>query len=204
MSLRRPTEVFLFIYWPFEASLQTPDRCLLLLICYCIFINNLLTCIRDLFTFRDWHHEHKYFGTSLLYYTRVHNVCEYIQSTHWLVPGYCLGQISCTKRSDPWWQPRNACNGDSSLAKIGVNLVSCSRGKWSPIDTDDSQPLPPSTTRNHLLYSQARMVLYDIFCIWLEFLYQVSALSANSYLGADEYKGHFPGISTRRIGRHIF
>jgi len=34
-----------------------------------------------------------------LYYTRVHNVCEYIQSTHWLVPGYYLGQISCTERS---------------------------------------------------------------------------------------------------------
>ena len=27
-------------------------------------------------------------------------------------------------------------------------------------------PLPPSTTRNHLLYSQARMVLYYIFCIF--------------------------------------
>ena len=25
-----------------------------------------------------------------LYYTRAHNVCEYIQSTHWLVPGCCL------------------------------------------------------------------------------------------------------------------
>ena len=37
-------------------------------------------------------------------------------------------------------QPRNLRNGDSSLAKIGVNLVSCSRGEWSPIDTDVSQP----------------------------------------------------------------
>ena len=40
----------------------------------------------------------------------------------------------------PRLQPRNLSNGDSSLAKIGVNLVSCSRGKWSPTDTDDSQP----------------------------------------------------------------
>ena len=28
------------------------------------------------------------------------------------------------------------------------------------------KPLPPSTTRNHLLYSQARMVLYYMFCIF--------------------------------------
>ena len=34
-----------------------------------------------------------------LYYTCVLNVCEYIQSTHWLVPGYCLGQIACLERS---------------------------------------------------------------------------------------------------------
>ena len=58
--------------------------------------------------------------------------------THWLVPGYCLGQIPCLERP-LWWQPRKLSNGDSSLAKIGVDLVSCSRGKWSPIDTDDSQ-----------------------------------------------------------------
>ena len=36
-------------------------------------------------------------------------------------------------------QPRVLSNGDSSLAKVGVNLVSCSCGKWSPIDTDVSQ-----------------------------------------------------------------
>ena len=35
---------------------------------------------------------------------------------------------------------QNLCNGDSSLAKIGVNLVSCSHGKWSSMDTDVSQP----------------------------------------------------------------
>ena len=36
-------------------------------------------------------------------------------------------------------QPRNLRNGDSSLAKIGVILVSCSCGKWSPIDADEPQ-----------------------------------------------------------------
>ena len=37
------------------------------------------------------------------------------------------------------WQPRNLGNGDSSLAKIGIIQVSCSCGKWSPIDADDPQ-----------------------------------------------------------------
>ena len=36
-------------------------------------------------------------------------------------------------------QPRNPCKGDSNLAKIGVILVSCSCGKWSPIDADEPQ-----------------------------------------------------------------
>ena len=36
-------------------------------------------------------------------------------------------------------QPQDLSNGDSSLAKIGVILVSCSCGKWSPIDMDDPQ-----------------------------------------------------------------
>ena len=58
--------------------------------------------------------------------------------THWLVPGYCLGQISCVDRRlrrQPW----NPYKGDSSLAKIGVILVSCSCGKWSPIDAYEPQ-----------------------------------------------------------------
>jgi hypothetical protein len=37
------------------------------------------------------------------------------------------------------WQPRYLRSVDSSLAKIGVILVSCSCGKWSPIDTDEPQ-----------------------------------------------------------------
>jgi hypothetical protein len=50
-------------------------------------------------------------------------------------------------------QPRNLGIEDSSYAKIGINQVSCSCGKWSPIDADDPEPLPPSTNRNLLLYS---------------------------------------------------
>ena len=75
----------------------------------------------------------------MLYYTCVHNVCEYIQSTHWLVPGYCLGQIFLrggTHRGDDLGTYAvDVC----SLAKIGVILVSCSCGKWSPIDADEPQ-----------------------------------------------------------------
>ena len=75
-----------------------------------------------------------------IYYTRVLNVCEYIQTYSlacpWLLswPDFLLGEEPCDD------SPRNLSNGDSSLAKIGASLVSCSRGKWSPIDTDDSQP----------------------------------------------------------------
>ena len=45
-----------------------------------------------------------------------------------------------------WWQPRNLSNGDRSFAKIGVIQVSCSCGKWSPIDTDDP---PTASAINH-------------------------------------------------------
>ena len=58
--------------------------------------------------------------------------------THWLVPGYCLGQISRLEIAFRR-QPRNLRVDDSSLAKIGVILVSCSCGKWSPIDADVPQ-----------------------------------------------------------------
>ena len=62
--------------------------------------NNLLACIKDVLFMTDnviieFFSVHDY----QLYYTCVLNVCEYIQSTHWLVPGYCLGQIACLERS---------------------------------------------------------------------------------------------------------
>ena len=43
-------------------------------------------------------------------------------------------------------QPRNLRNDDSSLAKIEVILVSCSCGKWSPMDADEQQT---ASTINH-------------------------------------------------------
>ena len=58
--------------------------------------------------------------------------------------------------------------GDSSLAKIGINLVSCSRGKWSPIDTDASQP---ASAINHkksfvVLTGQNGLVLHILYFAW--------------------------------------
>ena len=47
--------------------------------------------------------------------------------------------IFLTRRGATAMTARKLSNGDSSLAKIGVNLVSCSCGKWSPIDADDPQ-----------------------------------------------------------------
>ena len=129
-------------YYPLEASLQTPDRCILLLLHHCIFmlyINNLLACTMDFILWLMlwlWNiSEHDYHS---LCYTCVHNVCEYIQSTHWLVPSYCLGQILAW-RGALRWRPQNLRNDDSSLVKIGVIQVSCSCGKWSSIDADDLQ-----------------------------------------------------------------
>ena len=87
-------------YYPFKVSLQTPDRCIFnfLLMCIVSFILG-LTKWSWIILVHDYH---------LLCYTCFHDVCEYIQSTHWLVPGYCLGQISCVERSvattvlEPW------------------------------------------------------------------------------------------------------
>ena len=138
----------------------------------------------------------------LLYYTRVHNVCVYIQSTHWLVPGYCLGQIFLRGEERPSGQSWNLSNGDSSLAKIGLNLVSCSCGNmeshrycWStnrlrhqPVETICCTHTPESSC-----------TAYFVFCF--EFLYQVGASSANSNPWAGEHNGHSLEINTQKTGR---
>ena len=167
MSLRRPTVALLVIYlfykpfmwcrwdarlWhcllliyfisPLGGVIQTPD-CGILFPTPSLLIHVAYKqpdCMHKRCFIYDWWCDHRNFSVHdyQLYYPSVHNVCEYIQSTHWLVIGYCLGQISAW-RGALRWQPRKLSNGDSSLAKIGVDLVSCSCGKWSPIDTDDSQ-----------------------------------------------------------------
>ena len=66
------------------------------------------------------------------------------------------------------WQPRNLRNGDSSFAKIGVNLVSCSCGKWSPIDADEPQT---ASAINHwkpsvVLIGHNGLVLHILYFAW--------------------------------------
>ena len=59
---------FIFICSPFGASLQTPDRCILFPLPYCIFMlymNNLLACIMD-FLFRDWRCDHRIFQSMII------------------------------------------------------------------------------------------------------------------------------------------
>ena len=114
------------------------------------------TCVHHGFClFRDWQYDHRIFRSMIIHYYIIPVFIMFASTfkrTHWLVPGYCLGQISCVERALRR-QPRNPCKGDSSLAKIGVILVSCSCGKWSPIGADEPQTASPSTTRNQVLYS---------------------------------------------------
>mgnify|MGYP005814834649 CR=1 FL=1 len=91
-------------YYPFEVSLQTPDRCILFLFSDCIgmfYMNNLLACITN--SISSLTSDYGKFPSIII-------ICYIIpvflmfastfKSTHWLVPGYCLGQISCMERSD--------------------------------------------------------------------------------------------------------
>ena len=74
------------IYYPFEASLQTLGRCILFLLPYYIFIfymNNLHACILDFVYFVTDVMIIEYFFVTwlpLIYYTRVLDVREYIQT----------------------------------------------------------------------------------------------------------------------------
>ena len=66
------------------------------------------------------------------------------------------------------WQPQNLSNGDSSLAKIGVNLVSCSCGKWSPLYADHPQT---ASAINHqkpfvVLIDHNGLVLHILYFAW--------------------------------------
>ena len=144
--------------------------------------------------FRDWRYDRRIFRSMIIHYYIIPVFLMFASTfkrTHWLVPGYCLGQISCMERALRR-QPRNPCKGDSSLAKIGVILVSCSCGKWSPIDADVPQNRfrhQPLETKCCTPRPQWPCTTYFVLC--LEFLYQVGASSANSNPGASEHKGHF-------------
>jgi len=142
--------------YPFEASLQTPDWCILFLLADCIFIYdmiNLLACIMSFIY--DWRSNHGIFQ-SMIISGYIIPVFLMFASTFKVLTGLSLAIVlakflAC--RGALRWQPRNLHNGDSSLAKIGVIQVSCSCEEWSSTDADDHKPLPPPTTRNLLLYS---------------------------------------------------
>ena len=167
MSLRRPTVALLVIYllykpfmwcrwdarlWhcllfiyfisPLCGVAQTPDCGILFPLHYCSFmlhVNNLFACIRDFIY--DWRCDHRIFQCMIIIY--IIPVFIMFASTFKVLTGLSLAIVLArflARRGATRWQPRNLSNGDSSLAKIGVNLVSCSRGKWSPIDTADLQP----------------------------------------------------------------
>ena len=113
--------------------------------------------------------------------------------THWLVPGYCLGQIPCVEisiavtTSEPtcWHvQPRKdrSYPGQLFLWEMESHRRRCTinRFRHQPLETKCCTPRP-----------QWSCTTYFVLC--LEFLYQVGASSANSNPGAGEHKGHFLG-----------
>ena len=83
VSLRRPTAALLIYLHPFEEPFQTLVQCILFLFPYRMFIPYLHACITDSVDFVTDVIIIKIFRsmiTPLLYYTRVLNVCEYIQT----------------------------------------------------------------------------------------------------------------------------
>ena len=184
-------------YYPFEASLQTPDRCILFLFPDCLsmfYMNNLPVCVMNFISWQTkWSWNISEHGYHLLYYTCVHNVCEYIQSTHWLVPGYCLGEISCLERSaamtapEPrlWWQqPREDRSYPGQLFLWEME----SHRRWWTANRFRHQPLE---TICYTHWPEWSCTTYFVFR--LEFLYQVGVSSANSNPGAGEHKDHLLG-----------
>ena len=149
----------------------------------------------------DWRCDHRIFQCMLINY--IIPVFLMFASTFKVLTGLSLAIVLArllARTGALRWHSRNLSNGDSSLAKIGVNLVSCSCGKWSRIDTDDSQTASVIEHQKpfDVLIGHNGLVLHILyFC--LEFLYQVGASSANSNPGAGEHDGHFLEINVWKI-----
>ena len=165
-------------------------------------MNNLLARIRVSFIFCDWRHEHKIFSAHHGYIIPVFIM---FASTFKVLTGLSLAIVLArflARRGATRWQPRNLSNGDSSLAKIGVNLVSCScwemesHRHWCFTTRFRHQPLETICCTHRPEWS---CTTYFVF--FLEFLYQVGASSANSNPGADEHDGLFWKFITRKTGR---
>ena len=140
MSLRRPTAALLIYLHPFEESFQTLDLRMLFLLPYYMFIFYLHACITDFVYFVTDVIIIKYFGAWLplvILYPR--SWCLRVHSN--VLTGLSLAIVLA--RFLAWREHCDDSPGThvkvSSLAKIGVILVSCSCGKWSPIDADEPQ-----------------------------------------------------------------
>ena len=68
------------------------------------------------------------------------------------------------------WQPRNLRVDVCSLAKIGVILVSCSCGKWSPIDADVSNRFRPQPLETKCCTPRPQWSCTTYFCTLLGIL----------------------------------
>ena len=105
----------------------------------------------------------------MIYYTRVLNVCEYIQ-TYSLACPWLLSWPDCLAwRYASRWQPRDLRVDVCSLAKIGVILVSCSCGKWSPIDADVPNRFRPQPLETKCCTPRPEWPCTTYFCTCLVF-----------------------------------
>ena len=150
MSHRRPTVacwLFLLFISPLCGVTQTPDCGMLHIIIlsrrrfrhsigafhfyswivYSCFI--WIICLRASWTlFHNWRSDHRIFQ-SMIMSGYIILVFLMFASTFKVLIGLYLALVlarSLAWRGALWWQPRNLSNGDSSLMKIGVNLVRCS------------------------------------------------------------------------------
>ena len=143
MSLRCPTEAcFILLSFRGVASDTRSVHSISILWLHRHVLYEQPACVHHGFClFRDWHCDHRIFQ-SMIIICYIIPVFMMFASTFKVLTGLSLAIVLA--RFLAWrgalrWQPRNLRNGDSSLAKIGVTLVSCSCGKWSPIDADEQQ-----------------------------------------------------------------
>ena len=165
-----------------------------------------ITCLRASWTlFRNWRSDHGIFQNMIIngYIILVFLM---FASTFKVLTGLSLAIVLArflARRGATRWQPRNLSNGDSSLVKIGVNLVSCSCWEMEShrhrcfTTRFRHQPLETICCTHRPGWS---CTTYFVPC--LEFLYQVGTSSANSNPGAGEHTGRFSGnLLSQKSGR---
>jgi hypothetical protein len=158
-------------FYPFEASLQTPDWFIIFYSLIAYFCLIWMTCLHaSWILFRDWLSDHELFQCMIII-CYIIPVFMMFASTFKVLTGLSLAIVLArflAWRGAKWRQPRNLGTDDISRAKIGVIQVSCSCGKWSPIDADDPEPLPPSTTSKPfvVLIDHNGLVLHILYLAW--------------------------------------